>query len=70
MCHLEIVNDLTAEEFIMVPRRFIDRREKPSYIISDNASQFKLSKSTIDVAWNNVTTDPAVASYIANEGIK
>ncbi|MEM7375589.1 MAG: reverse transcriptase domain-containing protein [Bacteroidota bacterium] len=68
--HLEIVNDLTAEEFIMALRRFIARRGKPSHIISDNASQFKLANSTIDLAWNKVITDEAVTSYIANEGIK
>ena len=66
---LEMVNDLTAQEFIMALRRFIARRGKPNQIISDNASQFKLSKSTIDITWNNVITDPTVTSYIANEGI-
>ena len=49
--HLEIVDDLTAEEFLLVLRRFIARRGNPSKIISDNAAQFKLSKSTIDDAW-------------------
>ena len=68
--HLEIVNDLTAEEFIMALRRFIARRGKPSNIISDNAPQFKLANSTVELAWNKVITDEAVTSYIANEGIK
>ena len=39
--HLEIVDDLKAEEFLLE-------------FISDNADQFKLSKSTIDVAWQKV----------------
>ena len=54
---------------IMAPRRFIARRGKPSTIISDNASQFRLAKSTADLAWNKVTKDETVTSYIANEGI-
>ena len=49
--HLEIVDDLTAEEFLLALRRVIARRGNPSKIISDNAAQFKLSKSTIDDAW-------------------
>ena len=68
--HLEIVNDMTAEQFIMALHRFIARRGKPNHIISDNAPQFKLSKSTIDVTWNDVITDAEVTSYVANEGIK
>ncbi|XP_066926074.1 uncharacterized protein [Clytia hemisphaerica] len=68
--HLEIVNDMTAEEFIMALRRFIARRGKPSHIISDNAAQFKLASSTIDLAWIKVINDEAVTSYLANEGIK
>lgn len=68
--HLEIVADMTAEQFIMALRRFIARRGKPSHIISDNASQFKLSKSAIDITWNDFITDESVTSYIANEGIE
>ena len=50
--------------------RVIARQGNPSEIISDNAAQFKLSKSTIDVAWQKVIKDPSVQSYILNQGIK
>ena len=55
--HLEIVDDLTAEEFLLE-------------FISDNADQFKLSKSTIDVAWQKVIKDQSLQWYLSNQGIK
>ena len=39
--HLQIVADLTAEEFLLVLRRFIARQGKPQQIVLDNALQFK-----------------------------
>ena len=68
--HLEMVADLTAEEFLMGLRRFIARRGTPEQIISDNATQFKLSKSTIDLAWERMIKDENVQSYVAEQGIK
>ena len=62
--HLEIINDMSAEQFLQCIRR---RRRcgKPKEIILDNASQLKLAKSTVDEAWKFGTT-----TYLANEGIK
>ena len=68
--HLEIIRDMTVEQFLLCLRRFIARRGKPNLIISDNAPQFKLTKSTLDEAWQFVTTHPDTQSYLANEGIK
>ena len=68
--HLELINDMSAEQFLLCLRRFIARRGKPKEIISDNASQFKLAKSTVDEAWQFATTSPDTQSYLANEGIK
>lgn len=39
--HLDIIQDLTAQEFIMCLRRFFAIRGKPSELISDNAPHFK-----------------------------
>ena len=61
---------MSAEQFLLCLRRFISRRGKPKEIISDNASQFKLAKSTVDEAWKFATTSPDMQSYLANEGIK
>ena len=68
--HLEIVGDLSAEEFLQALRRFIARRGAPKEIILDNASQFKLAKSTVDIAWEKAVHDPNVQSHIAQQRIK
>ena len=39
--HLEIMQDMIAEQFILTLRRFISRRGTPSLIVSDNAKTFK-----------------------------
>ena len=67
--HLEIVHDMTAEQFLLCLRRFIAKREKPKKI-SDNVSQFKLVKSTVEDAWQLSTTSSDTQSFLANEGIK
>ena len=65
-----ILDDLAADGFLLVLRRFIAKWANPSEIISDNAAQFKPSKSTINVTWQKVIRDPSVQSYISNLGIK
>ena len=67
--HLELVNDLSAQEFLRALRRFIARRGKPIELISDNAPQFKLGKSVIERVWLQTTTDPDIQSYVADQGI-
>ncbi|CAG2192995.1 unnamed protein product [Mytilus edulis] len=36
----------------------------------DNGSQFKLASKTLEEAWNGVTVDSGVQTYMANEGIQ
>ncbi|CAM1294859.1 Uncharacterised protein r2_g406 [Pycnogonum litorale] len=67
---LEIVNDLTAFEFILCLRRFIASRGKCSRITCDNAPQFKLTKTVTDKIWRTVVTDPEVKTYLANQRIE
>ena len=67
--HLELVEDMTAAQFLACLRRFVARRGKSDKIISDNAPQFKVTKNTIDFAWENVVGDPDVISYINERGI-
>lgn len=43
--HLELIKDITAEQFLLTLRRFIARRGKPTQLILDNAPQFKLAKN-------------------------
>ena len=68
--HLEIVADLTVEEFLMTLKRFIARRGKPNEIISDNVALFKLSKSMINITWDKILKGRTVQSYIAERGIR
>ena len=68
--HLELVGDMSAEQFLMALRRFIARRGKPDEIILDNASQFKVTKSAVDLAWNKVINDPDIYNYCSSNSIK
>lgn len=45
--HMEVVNDLSAEECVLAIRRFVAVRGMPQAIISDNATQFKLTSSVL-----------------------
>ena len=68
--HLEIIDDMSANQFLMALRRFISRRGKPTEIICDNAKQFKATKKVIDKAWNEVITDDTVLNYASTQEIK
>ena len=68
--HLEIVADLSAEEFVLALRRFIARRGKPQQIILDNAPQFKLRRSSVDVAWESAVRDRDVQLHIVEQRTK
>jgi len=67
--HLEVISDLSAEQFLLCLRRFISLYGAPKRIHSDNASQFKLAKKSIDKIWNEVQSDTDVHNYVAEQGI-
>ena len=56
--HLELVTDFTTETLILAIKRFISRRGKPYFFISDNFKTF-ISKSLkhfllkVDILWKN-----------------
>ncbi|CAC5363808.1 unnamed protein product [Mytilus coruscus] len=69
--HLEIVNDMTTEEFICAFRRFVSTRRTPREVISDNASQFKLGSETIKSVWENtIIKNEIVQNYMSSYGIQ
>ena len=68
--HLEVVEDMTEEHFLEAFRRFIARRRKSNKIISDNATTFKVAENTIDIAWNDITKDREVYSYLNENRIE
>ena len=48
--HLELVTDMSSEQFLLAFRRFVSRRGVPRAMWSDNAPQFKMTKTTLDKA--------------------
>ena len=68
--HLELVEDMTAEEFILCLRRFMARRGVPRQIISDNAQQFKVAKATLNKAWSTMLMSSDVSDYSVRQGIQ
>ena len=68
--HLELVGDMSAEEFLLSLRRFIARRGIPRQIFSDNAKQFKTARTVLVRAWEDVVTDKEVSEFVAYQGIQ
>ena len=68
--HLELMSDMSTEQFLLGFRRFLSRHGKIKEIISDNASQFKLASNIIDKVWRQILTEKDVLSYAANESIR
>ena len=56
--------------FIDCLKRFIARRGKPKLIISDNAPQFRLVKTTLDVEWSKTFKSTEVLDCYSYEGIQ
>lgn len=57
--HLEMVEDMSAVEYMYALKRFVSRRGKPESIVCDNATQFKAVRETepfSDYISNNVIT--------------
>ena len=46
--HLELVLDMTTEEFLLAFKRFIAQRGTPVEIISNNAVYFKFESKTLE----------------------
>lgn len=49
--HLEVVVNLSTDEFLLAFRRFTSRRAKPQKIFSDNATTFRAAVEAIDCTW-------------------
>ena len=64
--HLEIMQNMSAEQFIMALRRFISRRGKPNLLISDNAKTFQKSKEILQELYES----ERVKKYLTGSRIK
>ncbi|KAJ0184405.1 hypothetical protein K1T71_000828 [Dendrolimus kikuchii] len=66
--HLELVGDLTSNNYLLALRRFISRRGKPSQIYSDNGTTFVGAYN--DLAKFLKDNAQCLSSDLANEGIE
>ncbi|GFU10469.1 integrase catalytic domain-containing protein [Trichonephila clavipes] len=56
--HLELVNSLTADSFLLSLRRFITRRGRPSTIYSDNGTNFRCASNDLSkLDWDKITRE-------------
>lgn len=65
--HLELVDDMSADEFLLCLRRFMARRGIPRQIISDNAKQFKATKEMLNEA--KFQASDCIDDYLSKQGI-
>ena len=68
--HLELVTDMSSTEFLLAFRRFVARRGTPTLVVSDNAPQFVLAKTTLDLAWEDITHSSDVLTYASSNKIE
>ena len=68
--HLELVEDVSADEFLLGLRRFISRQGTPQLTISDNAQQFRCAGTALHKALRDVVTDDTVCDFSTKCNIK
>ena len=68
--HLGLIDDMSADQFILCLRRFVARRGILRQILSDNAKQFKLTKRVLTKAQQEMTTNDEVDNYLSKQGIQ
>ena len=68
--HLELVDSMSTENFLLCVRRFIARRGTPLLIVSDNASQIILGSEIIEKIWMQATRHEDVQSFMSSNGIQ
>ena len=51
--HLEVVTDLSEENFIQAFRRFVSRKSLPQLMISDNASTYQSAAKELEKLFNS-----------------
>ena len=61
--HLELVSDLTAEQFVLAFRRFAARRSLPTTVVTDNATYFVAGNTTIKETLDQSFANDFLQSY-------
>lgn len=67
--HLELVNNLTADSFIMALRRMAARRGWPQYMYSDNGTNLRGANTELKKSIKNLDED-VLKDKASNHGIK
>ena len=67
--HLDLVLDLTADQFLLALRHFKSRRGTQKQPLSDNAPQFKVVDEVLLNTGSSPVNDESVKTYISNAGI-
>ena len=68
--HLELMRNMSAEEFLLGFRRFTAVRGTAIEIWSDNAAQFKTASDVLQSLWKRIVKSEEVQNYVSNSGIK
>ena len=68
-CHLEMVRDMTAEQFLLALRRHMAIRSVPKHIYCDQAPQHILMDKVFQEAWKNVSNHQGVKTYMSDKGV-
>ncbi|XP_065896199.1 uncharacterized protein [Dysidea avara] len=66
--HLELVEGMSADEFLLCLRRFMARRGVPRQIISDNAKHFKAAKQMLSKA--KLQISDGIDDFLSKQGIQ
>ncbi|XP_038162876.1 uncharacterized protein LOC119797746 [Cyprinodon tularosa] len=66
--HLELVSDLSTENFLLALKRFVSRRGLCKVIYSDNAKTFKRADQDLKELWKGIK-DPQLQEFFSEKGI-
>lgn len=68
--HLEVLQDMTADEFLVSLRKFVGRRGVPKLLVADNAPQFKVVERIFQCVWRRFAHADVTNRYYAEHNIK